>query len=116
VKRQYVPERGDLVWLDFEPHAGHEQAGRRPALALSPKYYNQKTGLGIFCPITSQIRHGSNQGNSSAGRNPVGNASVAFRPAERHGGRSLLCYPDGRQIEPCLKSKDFRLKSLCRPD
>jgi mRNA interferase MazF len=56
VKRQYVPERGDLVWLDFEPHAGHEQAGRRPALALSPKYYNQKTGLGIFCPITSQIK------------------------------------------------------------
>ena len=56
MKRQYVPERGDLVWLDFEPHAGHEQGGRRPALVLSPKYYNQKTGLGIFCPITSQVK------------------------------------------------------------
>lgn len=56
MKRHYVPQRGDLVWLDFEPHAGHEQAGRRPALALSPKYYNQKTGLGIFCPITSQVK------------------------------------------------------------
>ena len=56
MKRQYVPERGDLVWLDFDPLAGHEQGRRRPALALSPKYYNQKTGLGIFCPITSQVK------------------------------------------------------------
>ncbi len=56
MKRRYVPERGDLVWLDFEPRAGHEQDGRRPALALSPRYYNQKTGLGIFCPITSQAK------------------------------------------------------------
>jgi mRNA interferase MazF len=56
VRRQYVPERGDLVWLDFDPHAGHEQGGRRPALALSPKYYNQKTGLGVFCPITNQVK------------------------------------------------------------
>ena len=56
MKRQYAPDRGDLVWLDFEPRAGHEQGGRRPALALSPKYYNQKTGLGVFCPITNQIK------------------------------------------------------------
>lgn len=50
----YVPDRGDIVWLQFNPQSGHEQAGRRPALTLSPKAYNQKVGLAIFCPITSQ--------------------------------------------------------------
>lgn len=49
----YVPDRGDIVWLRFTPQAGHEQAGRRPAITLSPKTYNQKVGLAIFCPITS---------------------------------------------------------------
>lgn len=52
----YVPERGDAVWLDFNPQTGHEQAGRRPALIISPKAYNQKVGLALFCPITSQIK------------------------------------------------------------
>jgi mRNA interferase MazF len=52
----YVPERGDLVWISFTPQAGHEQAGRRPAIVLSPKVYNQKVGLAIFCPITNQIK------------------------------------------------------------
>jgi mRNA interferase MazF len=52
----YIPDRGDLVWLTFNPQSGHEQSGRRPALVLSPKLYNQKTGLGIFCPVTSQIK------------------------------------------------------------
>jgi mRNA interferase MazF len=50
----YVPERGDIVWLDFNPQSGHEQAGRRPAVVLSPQAYNQKVGLAIFCPITNQ--------------------------------------------------------------
>lgn len=50
----YVPQRGDAVWLSFNPQAGHEQAGRRPALVLSPATYNQKVGLAIFCPITNQ--------------------------------------------------------------
>jgi mRNA interferase MazF len=50
----YVPDRGDIVWLQFNPQSGHEQAGKRPALTLSPKTYNQKVGLAIFCPITSQ--------------------------------------------------------------
>jgi mRNA interferase MazF len=49
----YVPARGDLVWLAFDPSVGHEQAGRRPALTLSPLEYNRRVGLGIFCPITS---------------------------------------------------------------
>ena len=52
----YVPERGDAVWLDFNPQAGHEQAGRRPAIVLSPSAYNRKVGLAIFCPITSQVK------------------------------------------------------------
>jgi mRNA interferase MazF len=49
----YIPDRGDAVWLDFNPQSGHEQAGRRPALVISPKAYNQKVGLALFCPITS---------------------------------------------------------------
>lgn len=50
----YVPERGDLVWIDLSPQAGHEQAGRRPALVLSPRAYNEKVGLMILCPVTSR--------------------------------------------------------------
>ena len=50
----YVPERGDLVWLTFDPHAGHEQAGRRPAVVVSPRAYNGKVGLALFCPVTGK--------------------------------------------------------------
>lgn len=53
---KYAPERGDIVWLTFDPQAGHEQAGRRPALVLSPKAYNAKTSLALICPITSQTK------------------------------------------------------------
>jgi len=53
---EYVPERGDMVWLTFNPQAGHEQAGRRPAAVLSPKAYNGKVGLALFCPITSHVK------------------------------------------------------------
>ena len=52
----YIPQAGDIVWLNFTPQAGHEQAGHRPALTLSPKTYNQKTSLMICCPITTQIK------------------------------------------------------------
>ena len=54
MKKPYIPEKGDIVWLDFDPQAGHEQRGRRPALVISKKPYNEKVGLGIFCPITSK--------------------------------------------------------------
>jgi len=50
----YVPSRGDIVWLDFDPQAGHEQKGQRPALVISPQEYNEKVGLALFCPITSK--------------------------------------------------------------
>ncbi|MGH7230942.1 MAG: endoribonuclease MazF [Nitrospiraceae bacterium] len=53
---QYVPKQGDIVWLDFQPQAGHEQDGRRPALVLSPDEYNHKVGLMLCCPITKQIK------------------------------------------------------------
>ena len=52
----YIPDSGDIVWITFTPQAGHEQAGRRPALVLSPAAYNGKVGLAILCPITSQIK------------------------------------------------------------
>jgi mRNA interferase MazF len=52
----YVPDRGDLVWLEFTPQAGSEQRGRRPALVLSPKTYNGKVGLALFCPVTTKIK------------------------------------------------------------
>ena len=50
----YMPARGDLVWLEFDPRTGHEQAGRRPALVVSSTAYNRKVGLALLCPITSQ--------------------------------------------------------------
>ena len=56
-KTGYVPERGDIVWLDFDPQAGHEQSGRRPAFVLSPAAYNGKTSLMICCPLTTQIKN-----------------------------------------------------------
>ena len=51
---KYIPERGDILWLQFSPQAEHEQAGRRAAICLSPKLYNEKTNQGLFCPITSK--------------------------------------------------------------
>jgi mRNA interferase MazF len=55
--RRYVPAAGDVVWLNFTPQAGHEQAGHRPALVLSPMAYNAKTDLMICCPMTTQIKN-----------------------------------------------------------
>ena len=52
----YIPDRGDAIWLDFDPQTGREQAGRRPALVLSPAAYNRKSGLALTCPITSQSK------------------------------------------------------------
>ncbi len=52
----YCPKRGDIVWLSFNPQSGHEQAGHRPALVVSPETYNRKVGLALFCPVTSQVK------------------------------------------------------------
>jgi mRNA interferase MazF len=56
VARGYVPDAGDVVWVDFTPQVGHEQAGRRPAVVLSPRIYNEKAGLAILCSVTSQVK------------------------------------------------------------
>jgi mRNA interferase MazF len=55
-KKSYIPGRGDIVWLDLNPTKGHEQKGVRPALVISPKIYNTKTGLMLVCPITSHAK------------------------------------------------------------
>jgi mRNA interferase MazF len=52
----YVPERGDIIWIDFNPQKGHEQAERRPAIVVSPASYNKKVGLALICPITNQVK------------------------------------------------------------
>jgi mRNA interferase MazF len=52
----YIPERGDLVWIDFDPVAGHEQAGRRPALVLSARSYNEIAKLAVMCPVTRHVK------------------------------------------------------------
>jgi mRNA interferase MazF len=56
VTKQYIPEQGDIVWIDFNPTKGHEQHGKRPAIILSRKEYNKATGLAVVCPITSQVK------------------------------------------------------------
>lgn len=56
VTHLYVPDRGDLVWLQFNPQSGHEQAGKRPALVISPAAYNGKVGLSLLCPVTSKVK------------------------------------------------------------
>jgi mRNA interferase MazF len=55
--RHYVPDAGEIVWIDFTPQSGHEQAGRRPAVVLSPAAYNRMTSLMICCPLTTQIKN-----------------------------------------------------------
>ncbi len=55
--RQFVPDAGDVVWLHFSPQAGHEQAGHRPAVVLSPSSYNAKAGLMLCCPVTTQVKN-----------------------------------------------------------
>jgi mRNA interferase MazF len=52
----FIPDRGDVVWINMQPQAGHKQSGRRPAIVLSPKIYNDKTNLALLCPITNQIK------------------------------------------------------------
>jgi mRNA interferase MazF len=56
VKAAFVPDAGDFIWLTFDPQAGREQAGRHPALVLSPKMYNARSGLALVCPVTNQVK------------------------------------------------------------
>lgn len=54
--KPYIPERGDIIWINMSPQAGHEQSGRRPAVVLSPSTYNARAGLALMCPITSRVK------------------------------------------------------------
>ena len=56
IRREYVPERGDVVWMTFIPQAGHEQSGRRPAVVISSSIYNGRTGMALCCPVTGQVK------------------------------------------------------------
>lgn len=56
VASRYIPNHGDMIWVNFNPTHGHEQRGKRPALVISPKEYNAKAGLALVCPITSQVK------------------------------------------------------------
>lgn len=56
MSKKRVPDRGDIVWLDFNPQAGSEEAGRRPAFVVSPALYNGKSGLALLCPVTNQVK------------------------------------------------------------
>lgn len=55
--KKYIPDQGDLIWLDFNPQVGREQAGKRPALVISDKIYNKSSGLAVCCPITSKQKN-----------------------------------------------------------
>ena len=87
----YVPEAGDIVWLQFDPQTGHEQAGHRPAVVLSPASYNGRTGMMVCCPTTTRIK-GYRFAGASAGRPPsvvladqVKSPDWGARRAERKG-------------------------------
>ena len=76
VDQLQAPNRGDVIWVSLNPQAGHEQAGRRPALVLSPVEYNSRVGLALMCPVTSrakgypfEVALPSNLDNSTRGRN-----------------------------------------------
>ena len=74
-RRTYIPDRGDFVWITLNPIAGHEQAGRRPALVISPKSYNRKTSLCVLCPAT---RHKKGYAFEVEVMNPDGTTSVVL--------------------------------------
>ena len=90
---EYVPDRGDIVWLRFDPQAGYEQAGRRPALVLSPKAYNRLVGLALFCPVTTRVK------------------GYPFEVLLPDGGKT-----QGAILSDQLKSLDWRMRDAVRFD
>lgn len=88
----YIPDEDDIVWLNFTPQSGHEQAGRRPAVVLSPKAYNQRSGLLVCVPISNQIKGypfevvlSGNGATGAALADQVKNLDWKSRQAERKG-------------------------------
>jgi len=93
VARTYVPDRGDIVWLQFDPRVGHEQSGRRPAFVVSPRAYNRKVGLAVFCPVTSKVK------------------GYPFEVPLPEGGKA-----SGAVLSDQLKSLDWRARKAIRFD
>ena len=91
--RTYVPDRGDIVWLHVDPRDGHEQAGRRPAFVVSPRSYNRRVGLALFCPLTSRVK------------------GYPFEVALPEGGKA-----QGAILSDQLKSLDWRARNAVRFD
>ena len=91
--RTYVPDRGDIVWLQFDPRVGHEQSGRRPAFVVSPRAYNRKVGLAVFCPVTSKVK------------------GYPFEVPLPEGGKA-----SGAVLSDQLKSLDWRARKAIRFD
>jgi mRNA interferase MazF len=91
--RRFVPEAGDVVWLEFDPQAGHEQAGHRPALVLSPASYNGKTGMMLCCPMTTRFKgypfEVALEGDSIVLADQVKNVDWRARKARRKGAASM---------------------------
>ena len=88
-----MPDRGDVVWLQFDPQAGHEQAGHRPALVVSPRSYNGRVGLALFCPLTSHVK------------------GYPFEVALSDGGKA-----EGAILADQIKSLDWRVRQAKKFD
>lgn len=111
-RRRYVPERGDLVWLNFSPQAGHEQAGRRPALVLSPASYNAAAGLMLCCPLTTRVK---DYPFEVALEGPEGVPGVALVDQVRSlDWRARRAQPAGRATEEAVEEALAKAGSLLR--
>ena len=99
VGNPHVPDRGDLVWLNFKPQAGREQAGHRPALVLSPREYNEKSSVALFAPITSTVKGYPFEVELPAG-GPIGGAVLAdqVRSLDWRARRLTLAAAAPRQV------------------
>ena len=112
--RAYVPECGDVVWITLNPQAGREEAGRRPALVVSPQSYNGKVGLAIFCPVTGQIKGYPFEVLIPAGL-PVAGAILSDQVKSldwRARKAELICALPARTISEVLE----KLATLLAPD
>ncbi len=113
-KQKYVPRRGDVIRLDFDPQTGHEQAGRRPALVLSPTEYNRKIGLAVVCPITNQIK--AYPWEVTIPDNPFVSGAILSDQVKsldwRQRKAEFVCTPDERLLNDVVE----RAFALLRPD
>jgi len=110
VAREYVPDFGDLVWLDFSRQTGHEQAGRRPALILSPRVYNEKAGLAVACPITSHAK--GYPFEVSLGATYILKGVVLADQLKSVDWRQRSCQKIGRISAPLLEQVRDRIRAL----